>query len=117
VFRFVLLAALLAALCAVTVSPAAQVAERSDAVSCQPFQTLTGPLGMETVVKAESITCEKATRILKKHDDSVDRDVAFSEGGKFQLGNYRCGVRKVFTESARARCGNGDRMFRIDYGS
>jgi hypothetical protein len=99
-----------------TTSPAA-VDRHSGAQSCEPFDTIQGPLGNETVTKVDSISCEKATRILKKHDNGVDREAAFTEGEQFRLGrDFLCGVRKVFTESARARCSNGDPTFRIDYG-
>ena len=67
-----------------------------------------GPLGFETVLDTDYVSCAKATRILKKLDDDVDREDAFTEGKSFRLGqNFRCGVRKFFTESARARCSHG----------
>ena len=116
--RFVALLAC-AALCAVCVSSVGTAAEGGlyDAKPCEPLKTIEGPLGFETVLETDGITCAKATRILKKHDDDVDREAAFTEGKSFFLGNYRCGVRKFFTESAKARCSQGDPMFRIDYGS
>ncbi len=107
------------ALCAVGLTTASTAAggERSHAEKCEPLETIEGPLGFETVLATDFISCERATRTLKKYDGDVDREVAFTEGGHFRLGDYRCGVRKVFTESARARCQAGDPMFRIDYGS
>ena len=116
--RFVSLLALVALFAAgiATVSTAAG-GERSHAEPCEPLETIEGPLGFETVLAADFISCDRATRTLKRHDQDVDREVAFTEGGHFRLGDYRCGVRKVFTESARARCQAGDPMFRIDYGS
>lgn len=99
-----------------TVSTAAE-GGRSHAEPCEPLKTIQGPLGFETVLAADFISCDRATRTLKRHDQDVDRETAFTQGGHFRLGNYRCGVRKVFTESARARCQAGDPMFRIDYGS
>ena len=114
-FRFVVVVALLGALSVAVASPAADKG-RSHAEPCEPLQTIQGPLGNETVLATDFISCDKATRILKKHDEDIDRDAAFTEGAHFRLGEYRCGVRKFFTESARARCQNGDPMFRIDYG-
>ena len=107
------------AVCAAGVVTASSGAEgeRSHAEPCEPLQTIQGPLGTETVLATDHISCEKATRILKRYDDSVDPEVASTEGKAFFLGdNFRCGVRKVFYESARARCSAGDPMFRIDYG-
>jgi hypothetical protein len=114
VFRFVALTVALVALVAAAASPAS---DGKSAQPCEPFDTIEGPLGFETVTATDSISCEKATKILKKHDGSVDREDAFTEGEHFQLGDFRCGVRKFFTESARARCKAGDAKFRIDYGS
>ena len=116
--RFVFLLAC-AALCAVCICTAGTAAERGryDAEPCKPLKTIEGPLGFETVLETDHVTCAKATRILKKFDDDVDPEAAFTEGRSFFLGDFRCGVRKFFTESAKARCSQGDPMFRIDYGS
>src|SRR5688572_16450941 len=103
--RFVALLAS-AALCAVCVTTAGTAAAGGlyDAEPCKPLETIQGPLGLETVLETDHMTCAKATRILKKYDDDVNREAAFTEGRNFRLGNFRCGVRKVFTESAKARC-------------
>jgi hypothetical protein len=115
--RFVALVALLTLFVAAVAIPSPGGGRPSHAEPCEPLETIRGPLGFETVLATDFISCERATRTLKRHDENVDREAAFTEGGHFRLGDYRCGVRKVFTESARARCQAGDPMFRIDYGS
>jgi len=115
--RLILLLAALSALAlGVATAGAGPDDERSHADPCKPLKTIQGPLGNETVLATDFISCERATKILKRHDDDVDPETAFTEGAHFRLGNWRCGVRKFFTESAKARCQTGDPMFRIDYG-
>jgi hypothetical protein len=63
------------------------------------------------------MTCRRARKVVRRHGDEVQGQEPFHKGGQFDLGSFHCRVYRSVEEDHRARCHNGAKVFRVDYGS
>jgi hypothetical protein len=105
-----LAAVLVAALVAGAPAPA-----RAATHTCSRSYTVSLRLSaIARILNVRGISCRSALDVVRRYGRHVD---AFSANGRFRLGPWRCRRYGSGDEDYWARCLNGGREFRVDYGA
>ena len=83
--------------------------------SCPSSTLVRGRLaGVATILSVRDMRCRTALSVVRRHGRSARPG---GLGSHFRLGAFRCRVYFVLEEDNKARCVDGHRAFRVDYGS
>jgi hypothetical protein len=106
---------LAAALAAGALAAGAPAPARAAAHGCPRSYTVALRLSaFSRILNVRDISCRSALNVVRRYGKHVD---AFSASGRFRLGPWRCSRYGSGDEDYWARCVNGRREFRVDYGA